>query len=418
MSPHPPSWQRAWDAAQPHLESIRKLLPGFPHISLRNLRVSQLDAELLDQELLQILSEPISKALGLVQSSYKSRYEPELNLILGILLYKFSVWNTGATYGAMLQNLRYKTPSKAAFVARTPSGLPRKTLLLNAAITIAIPYLHARLRLYALSRSWPDAPSSDYRRKAWTWLTGTETVHNSLGLISFVAFLWDGRYRSWTDRVLGLRLVPSTHISTRQVSYEFMNRQMVWHAFTEFLIFLLPLINTRKLTRRVTRAISGVSLTSIVPSFAKNALGIQRTLDSKEVTERRGKYWSLPADQCAICAENASTILSEPGYDVYSLPETLDLSATDAGEAPRYPLHIPYATNCHHKYCYSCISDRILRAADEGEEPWECLRCEERVFTADRAGNQDITDLASSRSDLELEDLSLASKDFLTSASE
>lgn len=28
-----------------------------------------------------------------------------------------------------------------------------------------------------------------------------------------------------------MRLVPMRH-STREVSYEFMNRQMVWHAFT------------------------------------------------------------------------------------------------------------------------------------------------------------------------------------------
>ena len=40
------------------------------------------------------------------------------------------------------------------------------------------------------------------------------------------------RYRTLTDRLLGMRLVPSTRIVRREVSYEFMNRQMVWHAFT------------------------------------------------------------------------------------------------------------------------------------------------------------------------------------------
>ena len=57
-----------------------------------------------------------------------------------------------------------------------------------------------------------------------------------------------------------MRLVPSRRLVKRDVSYEFMNRQMVWHAFTvnsvtnlyslitdqfssqEFLLFLLPLL--------------------------------------------------------------------------------------------------------------------------------------------------------------------------------
>jgi len=61
----------------------------------------------------------------------------------------------------------------------------------------------------------------------------------------------------------------------------------------------------------------------------------------------------------------------------------------------------------------------MLRAADEGEQAWECLRCEEHVLTADRAGNGDaVEDLASSRGELELEEASLTSEDFLTSASE
>lgn len=40
------------------------------------------------------------------------------------------------------------------------------------------------------------------------------------------------RHRTIADRLIGLRLVPSRLIVRRNVSYEFMNRQMVWHAFT------------------------------------------------------------------------------------------------------------------------------------------------------------------------------------------
>jgi peroxin-2 len=78
-----------------------------------------------------------------------------------------------------------------------------------------------------------------------------EAVHTTLGLIGFIVFLYDGRSvhrqtalillfliptcdrcRTIADRLLGLKLVPSRSIVRRNVSFEFMNRQMVWHAFT------------------------------------------------------------------------------------------------------------------------------------------------------------------------------------------
>ena len=45
-------------------------------------------------------------------------------------------------------------------------------------------------------------------------------------------FFWNGRYRTTVDRLLGMKLVPSRRLVRRSVSYDFMNRQMVWHAFT------------------------------------------------------------------------------------------------------------------------------------------------------------------------------------------
>ena len=40
------------------------------------------------------------------------------------------------------------------------------------------------------------------------------------------------RYRTVADRIFGLRLISARRHFQREVSYEFMNRQMVWHAFT------------------------------------------------------------------------------------------------------------------------------------------------------------------------------------------
>ncbi|GJJ07306.1 hypothetical protein Clacol_001507 [Clathrus columnatus] len=368
MNP-PFSLQQAWKDAEPSLARLKQQLQEFPNMLGRTLRVGQIDAELLDQELLQILSGPVSKALGLINSSYSSRFEPESAFILSLLLYKFSVWDLGATYGAKLQNLHYVTSSFPPSGNDSPLRLRKRILWLHGIATVLIPYLHRRFRIYALSHAWPDAPSKNYRRKFWENLTRLEAVHNALGLVSFIAFLYNGKYRTIADRLLRLRLVPTQNTASRQVSYEFMNRQMVWHAFTEFLIFLFPLINTRLLRRRLTRAYEQTL------SFAKQSFGLESAqLDQKQ--SNRGKYWFLPEDQCAICVENA-------GYSAtVSLQNSL--GASKAREDSTYPLNTPYVTSCLHKYCYVCIADRLLRAADDGETSWSCLRCGSAVLTADR----------------------------------
>lgn len=53
-------------------------------------------------------------------------------------------------------------------------------------------------------------------------------------------------------------------------------------------------------------------------------------------------------------------------------------------EPPTYPLNIPYIASCGDIYCYYCISERMIRAAEDGESKWECLRCGDLVASAER----------------------------------
>ena len=147
---------------------------------------------------------------------------------------------------------RYGCPSESKSLALTKPealGLPHSTLFIHSVFTMFVPYLHSRVRSHALSNAWPDAPSSDRRRKAWELLTRLESIHGLAALVNFVVFLWNGRcvhpsplarispesqarYRTLADRLLRLRLISARRHFQREVSYEFMNRQMVWHAFT------------------------------------------------------------------------------------------------------------------------------------------------------------------------------------------
>ncbi|KAH6915319.1 peroxisomal biogenesis factor 2 [Coprinopsis sp. MPI-PUGE-AT-0042] len=378
------AWDDAWNRAQPQLQRIRTSLAQAEPVEPRVIRVGQLDSELLDQELSNLLQEPVTKALALADPSLKSRFEPEIRLLIQLVLYRFSVWNTGASYGGKLQDLHYTTPVSKGNPFFS-SRLPRRTLLIHAFLTLVTPYLHGRLRAFALSHSWPDAPSSDLRRKAWNFLDLVESIHSSLTLVNFTLFLWNGRYRTLADRLLSMRLVPSRRQVKRDVSYEFMNRQMVWHAFTEFLLFLLPLIDARTVRKRFYRLTAWFNPTaalSILPDKALSSLGVSRT-KLASVPKRSAKYASTPEDQCAICAENAS--FNPNPSEQANMFTAMALTILDSGEgASPYPIHIPYITSCGHIYCYHCVAERMIRAADDGDGGWECLRCCEVVKGADR----------------------------------
>ena len=189
----------------------------------------------------------------------------------------------------------------------------------------------------------------------------------------------------------------------------------------EFLLFLLPLINTRSIQRRVTRLISQLSLPAMLSNTSKGA--------PQSYLRKHGKYEALPADQCAICAENASFTLNL-GYAADTLSAA---SATEGAsettrddEVPPFPIYIPYVASCGHAYCYHCIAERMMRTADEGLEcGWECLRCAESVKSADRleveesipAHSDTMSDYEFS-SDLDVTDRSGSAGSYLGSLSE
>lgn len=64
--PEPSPWEEAWNAAQPRLSAVRDALDTTASQSPRVIRIGKLDSELLDQELVQVLQEPIHKALSVI----------------------------------------------------------------------------------------------------------------------------------------------------------------------------------------------------------------------------------------------------------------------------------------------------------------------------------------------------------------
>ena len=53
--------------------------------------------------------------------------------------------------------------------------------------------------------------------------------------------------RSVLERLLGARLVYERGSMARALSFEYLNRQLVWHELSELLLFLLPLLNVARI---------------------------------------------------------------------------------------------------------------------------------------------------------------------------
>ncbi|PWN29762.1 hypothetical protein BDZ90DRAFT_249657 [Jaminaea rosea] len=357
-------WSQAASDAHPRISQIRRRLPHFPSAPLRIQRVSQLDAELLDEELLTLLFEPVKTSLAQIKNTLPDRIEPELLALLKLVLFKYSVWDNGASYGAMLQNLRYRNEwahrggLQSTFLS---APLSKVQLALYPLLTIGVPYAYARLSRHMTSLSFSSMPANDPRRLLWSMVDKLQRLHEGLALVNFAAFLSDGKYRTITDRMLGMRLTYAERTLNRNVSFEFLNRQLVWHAFTEFLLFLLPIIRPKRLLRRLLRLPTHPRILAfwlaVLPRWFAARVGLYRDAISGRPRYRlpfrlptsaskgdasskgAGKYSHLPEGICPICwqrveSETSSTSPVGSSLGNVGIPSSDPLDPSSSALAP------------------------------------------------------------------------------------
>lgn len=187
------------------------------------------------------------------------------------------------------------------------------------------------------------------------------TTHSAAAFASFLIFLVNGRYRTLLDRILRLRLAPPSSQVSREVSFEYLNRQLVWHAFTEFLLFLLPLVGISRWRRWLARA------------WRKTKSVIKRQETGDDEGSKNGRELAfLPERTCAICYQDQNPTSTSEN-------EILAISGASGGVVGSAQTDVtnPYETiPCGCIYCFVCLAQRL--EAEDGEG-WVCLRCGEIV---------------------------------------
>ncbi|KAI8056773.1 Pex12 amino terminal region-domain-containing protein [Syncephalis plumigaleata] len=331
-------WQSAASTAQPDVERIRNTLGSTRNTTpLQVQRVCQLDASSLDSELNITLLDHAQQAVSLFKGNIKDRYKNEIIAILEAVVYGFALFGSdgSATYGARLQNLKYRNEYKHR------GGFGQATMRKSQ---------HAPLSKWQASLfCLIHVGGHDWRRKCWLWIQQAERIGRIVTLANLITFLFNGRYRTPLERILGMRLVYAAKQTSRAVSFEFLNRQLIWHAFTEFLLFIMPLINLERLGNTVRRR-----FTKADASLAK-----------------------LPERICVFCYEEQ--------------PKDQVVLGTQ--------VQLPYITNCSHIYCYYCIRSRLMT-----DPHYPCPRCHEPITSIQRVSTMTINDPHSNKEKQQAED--------------
>lgn len=196
------------------------------------LRVSQLDATELDDDLLSVLQEQLLSIFKVLPSTRLLQFKPELRAALKAVLWCYSVRTMGQTYGQEMLDIQYSTEA-----ARTTRLSVRHKLTLLV-VGVGVEWIKERFHVVGSLISPRVAP-----RQLENLLGYLSATVNAISLLNFTVFLLWGRYPTLQERIAGLLMAPSTPQTLRNLSYDYMNREILWHGFSEFIFFILPHFN-------------------------------------------------------------------------------------------------------------------------------------------------------------------------------
>lgn len=331
-------------------------------------RVGQVDAELLDEELLSLLQGQVGDALKYFGGHLNDDWSAEIAAALRAALWKLSIWDRGTSYGGSLQGLRYVDARQERGLGADggvggsladPTGWQKAAYGL---LTVGGRYGWQKWEDWLLEKEGGYREPSPIIKRLGSMTAMLSSTHEVAALVSFLVFLYNGKYRTLVDRLLRLRLAPSTNQTSREVSFEYLNRQLVWHAFTEFLLFILPLVGISRWRRWLARAWRKAK------SMFK-----RKGEDEDEDAMAQGELGFLPERTCAICYKDQNPTTGASEADVFAASGS---SGGVIGSA-QTDITNPYETTpCGCIYCFVCLAQRI--EAEEGEG-WTCLRCGELV---------------------------------------
>eukprot|EP00794_Sanderia_malayensis_P015233 gene15233-16807_t len=265
----------------------------------RVLRVIQLDSAVLDEEVLHLLQSQLKSVFKYIQGTAVD-WQPELNLLIRCLVWRFTVYKNSATIGQSLFNVKY--------VIQTNQGYHPLTLkykLIIGAVYVGRHWLYERI-----DDLMTNITQYEISQKIRKILKLSENIWQLASVVNFLIFLQHGEYASLFERLLGLRHVYASRQKIQKLNYDFMNRELLWHGCMELIAFIIPLINIQRLR-----------------NFVKNITTSSR-MQQVDAQDKRHNRERNSSELCPICDQK--------------------------------PIHPQTIDNCGHVYCYYCIKANCM----------------------------------------------------------
>ena len=207
------------------------------------LRVSQLDATELDDELSSLLQQQFIAIFRSLPLHFISRFKPELKLFIRWLVWKYSVHESNSTFGQKMMDLHYNASNGGPMTLRHRFGI--------FLILVVAEWLKERFDV--LLSFVTQAPPSSVQKT----LDNITACIKGFSLLNFILFLLYGSYPTVKERLLSLTMSPSRPQALRQLSYEYMNREILWHGFSELVFYILPHFNLFAICNWLRRSLRG-----------------------------------------------------------------------------------------------------------------------------------------------------------------
>lgn len=280
-------------------------------------RVAQLDALLLNDQLKSLLKSslfrmmqsfsemmPIEGGEGSGEESRRvdngarsyfqyllNHYTKEIELLIDVLFWWMTIRNNTSTPGDVIQNLRYqnvrflKVQHKEHLFTDMDSDLaelsshiygdePTKGQRISALLlTSVLPYAFYKLTQQGQASSF-GTPETLTLKGARIIMSGYELAH----LLNLVVFIRYGRYRSISDRMIGVRLVPNEEafLGTRPIAFEVINQQILYDQFTNMVMTIIKLGSFNRVLGlgNLVKLASWLTVRKLMLTLSRKLLGI------------------------------------------------------------------------------------------------------------------------------------------------
>lgn len=260
------------------------------------LRVTQLDAEEINNGICSILRNEIKGSLQTSPFSYLLNFEPEIYALLRLVLWKYSVHDTESSIGQAMLNSKYTNMNGGKLITQKKYAY--------GMLTVLIYWFKDRQRLViAMIAKLLEKNEKIHMLPLFEkFISHFITVLNFLSLINFLLFLQSGTSVNLIERLLGLKHVFRGKPSPRYIDYEYMRKELIWRYIMDTVFCILPFVNFRKLF-----------------NLAENWFRPSVSPKDSEI---------IPGNvlECRICSEKATN---------------------------------PYSSECNHVFCYYCIKGNM-----------------------------------------------------------